>query len=99
MSTCHEIRRFTICPKCEAFGNKDDMISIDTGHWHGSCYLNRFGLKSLLRLPMEELLKLPLREVGKDVMRAILSKIEGKPNVCPVCEDSACEVKSEECGK
>lgn len=76
MTTCHTIRNFAICPKCESFGDKHDMVRIDTGYWHGHCYLARFGLDSLLRLSTENLLNLPLREVGKDAMRAILKTIE-----------------------
>lgn len=29
----------------------------------------------------------------------VLYRLSQRPKVCPVCEDSACEVKSAECGK
>lgn len=58
MKTCHDIRSWRACPECGDLGHKQNMIESGYGknatYYHGRCFVYRFGMEQLVRLPQEK---------------------------------------------
>jgi len=48
------------------------MIAGVDGHYHGRCYIKRWGVAQLRQLPKEQQNKLTLGDIGPSAMRTLL---------------------------
>lgn len=72
--TVDAVRHLMICAHCRSLGDRRNMVTLDTGRWHGKCYIDKFGKVELLKLPETELRKLTLGDIGPAMMRTILER-------------------------
>lgn len=71
LNRAHDVRRLTICA-CKGVGDRRRMIFDPEGWFHGRCFIARFGLDALLKLPEETQRRLTLGDIGGPAMRALL---------------------------
>ena len=82
----HDVRHLVVCAfaRCRHLGDEREMVatratefqSMSSGEacYHGRCFVQKFGLGTLLALPRRQLAKLTLGDVGAHTMRAIARK-------------------------
>jgi hypothetical protein len=75
MKTCHDIRKWRYCKGCSHIAGQDQMVKdADGDHWHGRCFAKKFGVGTLLALPMAQTEKLTLGDLGVDLMGQLLDR-------------------------
>lgn len=72
--TAHDVRHLVACHHCEEVGDDRQMVNVFPGksHYHGRCYISRFGLKSFVDLPKVQTNKVTLGDIGAKAARALL---------------------------
>jgi len=73
LRTCHDIRHWTKCARCQGIGDNREMIRVKgSGIFHRICFKRQFGLNAVRKLTAAARGQFTLADLGVAGMRKLL---------------------------
>lgn len=76
----HDVRYLVLCAQCGSPTDSRHAVPLDGQHYHGRCFIARFGLRALQALPRAACAGLQLADIGLPAARALLRSHAARRN-------------------
>lgn len=70
---CHDVRHLRVCVQCHQLADGRNLIPLQEGCYHGSCFADERGESALLALDSSVLGRLTVQDLGVALARKVLA--------------------------